>query len=317
MKKIVGGNERMWVFIVNPLAGNGRGRKVFEEIQKSDIYQSLKAVYFYSEYEGHEGVIAKEIKAKSNVKGIIIVGGDGTVHEVVNGLIPTKIPIGFIPAGSGNDFARGIGLKGSPVEILKRLTASNQTSPYWIGRYELDGKKTRYFMNSMGFGFDAETAHTANRSFYKKYFNQIRFGTGSYVVAVMQVLAQFKRRKIEVIVNGEKKVFDKALLLSVGNHPYYGGGMKMMPNAKNQSKNFAVLLVHSVPKWKVFALFLTVFIGKHEKINGVELFNASHLTMNFEKEIYTQVDGQTTTCKNTTISKHHDYISIIKIGKNT
>lgn len=300
----------MWIFIVNPEAGNGRGRDVFERLQKSEAYLSLKAMFYYSEYEGHAEEIAHTIREDDRIQVIVVVGGDGTIHEVVNGLYPGDIPIGFIPAGSGNDFARGIGVKGSPVDILERLIKSKQTTPYWIGTYQQDKEDRRYFVNSMGFGFDAETAHIANQSFYKKVFNQFRFGTGSYVIALIQVLVRFKPRRIRIKVDGEERVYDNCWLLSVGNHPYYGGGMKIMPNALNQPNKFAVLLVHSVPKWKVLALFLTVFTGKHEKIEGVELFEASSLTIKCSEEIHTQVDGQTTTCNETIIKKTYEKIAI-------
>lgn len=301
----------MWVFIVNPVAGNGKGKAIFEKLQKTETYRSLDSVYSFSEYEGHVEELARNWKDEDNITGMVIVGGDGTIHEAINGIGATDIPIGFIPAGSGNDFARGIGVKGSPETLLKQFVHSNDTRKYWLGTYKQNGHKRRYFVNSMGFGFDALTAHTANQANYKKLFNQLRFGTGGYVTALLQVLVRFRPFTVEMIKNNKKRTIDQCWLVSVGNHPYYGGGMKIMPNAKIQPDKFSVLIVHSLPKWKVLALFLTVFTGTHEKIKGVELVEASQLTVKVDDEIYTQVDGQTSTTRETEIRKMKDSIQII------
>ncbi|MHA6253486.1 diacylglycerol/lipid kinase family protein [Oceanobacillus sp. CAU 1775] len=303
----------MYVFIVNPQAGNGRSNFIFEKLQKSATYQELNTVYYYSEYEGHAEVIAASLleTTEHTIEKIIVVGGDGTIHEVMNGLGNTDIPVGFIPGGSGNDFARGVGIKGSPEEILEKIVSGENIVDYWLGNYEKDGEKQRYFVNSMGFGFDAATAHTANHSFYKKYFNQLRIGTASYVIAILQVLLNYKRMTFHIYLDGEKKTVENCWLVSIGNHPFYGGGMKIMPNAKVQADKFSVLIVHSLPKWKVLALFMLVFTGKHDKIKGVELLEAEQFSIETEDEIYMQVDGQTMKCMRAEVSKHNQKIKII------
>lgn len=303
----------MYVFIVNPQAGNGSAIYSFEKLQKSTIYQELDSVYYYSEYEGHAEIIAASLEEKhpNKIEKLIVVGGDGTIHEVMNGLGETTIPVGFIPGGSGNDFARGVGIKGSSETILKKIISGEQVIDYWLGNYVKDGEETRYFVNSMGFGFDAETAHTANHSTYKKYFNQMKMGTASYVIAILQVLLNYKRMTLKILLDGEERVIENCWLISIGNHPYYGGGMKIMPNAKVQPDKFSVLVVHSIPKWKVLALFMLVFTGKHEKIKGVELLEAEQLSIKADDEIYMQVDGQTMTCREAEVTKRTKEIQII------
>ena len=305
----------MYVFIINPNAGNGRAIHIFEKLQKSAIFQQLESKYYYSEYEGHAEEIAAALATEKGISRIIVIGGDGTIHEVMNGLGQSSILVGFIPGGSGNDFARGVGIKGQPEDILQKIIDEENVIDYWLGDYIQDGKKERIFVNSIGFGFDAQTAHTANHSFYKRIFNNLRFATGSYIIAILQVLTKFKPMKLEISMDGEKRIIDNCLLISIGNHPYYGGGMKIMPNAKVQPEKFSVLIVHSIPKWKVLALFLTVFTGKHEKINGVELLEAKHLRINSAEPIYTQVDGQTSICHATEISKRNESVQIVSTEK--
>lgn len=301
----------MYVFIVNPFAGNGKSNLIFEKLQKSNAYEQLDSKYYYSEYEGHAEKIAVSLVTEKDIACIIVIGGDGTIHEVMNGLGETDIPVGFIPGGSGNDFARGVGIKGSPLKVLREIIQGENLLNYWLGNYNHDDKEKRYFVNSMGFGFDAQTAHTANHSRYKKHFNNLGLGTGSYIIAILQILKKFKPMTLEITLDGKKRAIKDCLLLSIGNHPYYGGGMKIMPNAKVQPEKFSILIVHSVPKWKVLAFFMTVFAGKHEKIKGVELLEGKNLTIHSNTPIYTQVDGQTSTCNTAIIAKQTKEIQII------
>src|SRR5690625_4006949 len=99
----------MYVFIINPIAGNGRAKQIFLQLTTSKIYKSLKSIHFYTEYQGHAEEIAYHISMtyKADLMGMIVVGEDGTLHEVVNGLTDQTIPVSIIPSGSGNDFARG------------------------------------------------------------------------------------------------------------------------------------------------------------------------------------------------------------------
>ncbi|WP_405100510.1 diacylglycerol/lipid kinase family protein [Oceanobacillus sp. FSL H7-0719] len=301
----------MYVFIVNPHAGNGKANFIFEHLQKSTIFEQLNSKYYYSEYEGHAEEIAASLITEKNITVIIVIGGDGTIYEVMNGLGKTDIPIGFIPGGSGNDFARGVGIKGTPEEILQKVIDGKYIVNYWLGNYTRDNGKTRYFVNSIGFGFDAQTAYAANNSPYKRIFNQYKLGAGSYIIAILQILKSFKRMRVDVTLDGKKRTIEDCWLVSIGNHPYYGGGMKIMPNAKVQPEKFSVLIIHSMSKLKVLTLFMTVFTGKHVRLKGVELLEAKSLEIYSGVPIYTQVDGQTAKCTKTNITKEAKAIQII------
>lgn len=303
----------MYVFIVNPNAGNGKANFIFEQLQKSAIYEQLNSKYYYSEYEGHAEEIAAFLATEKEITAIIVIGGDGTIHEVMNGLGSTDILIGFIPGGSGNDFARGLRIKGSPEKILQKIISGENVVNYWLGNYKCDDGKTRYLVNSIGFGFDAQVAYAANLSSYKRFFNQYKIGTASYIVAILQVLKSFKRMTLEITLDGEKRIIENCWLISVGNHPYYGGGMKIMPNAKIQPEKFAVLIVHSLSKLKVLALFMTVFAGKHERIKGVELLEAKSMQIRSKLPLYTQIDGQTAICHHTKITKEAKALQIFSV----
>ncbi|WP_010096198.1 diacylglycerol/lipid kinase family protein [Ornithinibacillus scapharcae] len=295
----------MYIFIVNPVAGNGRGRRVFNQLARSETYREIITSHYFTHYPGHAEELAREISSSrsKDVTGIIVIGGDGTIHEVMNGISDVDIPISFIPGGSGNDFGRGSGIKGSPAEILKRIVHDEKGIPYWRGNYKLDNSTVRTFVNSIGLGFDAEIAQKANHSIYKKFFNKLRLGNLSYVIAIIQVLFRFKPFRAEIELEHDKKVVSDCWMITVANHQYYGGGMKIIPTARIQPNYFPILIIQGISKWKILGLFLTVFTGKHITFKEVHLFQAKQVIIHTSQPITFQVDGQTGSCQNCSISK--------------
>lgn len=297
----------MYIFIVNPVAGNGRAKRIFSEITSSYLYHQIKSTYFFTKYEGHaEEIIKNIIEDHANVvEVIIVVGGDGTLHEVMNGLATEQIPISFIPGGSGNDFARGCSIKEGPIDILQRIIHQNRSKPYWLGTYKTDRATTRAFVNSIGFGFDAEIAKVVNESFYKNILNTLRLGKISYIIALIQVLFRFKPMTVEIELDGHHQIITDCWMMTVANHPYYGGGMKIIPQATIQPSKFPVLFIRSISKLKILSLFFTVFTGSHVKYNEVEIFETAKIkiTANSNDELTFQVDGETSSCKSCLISK--------------
>jgi YegS/Rv2252/BmrU family lipid kinase len=301
----------MYIFIVNTKAGNGRAKRIFSKLKNTARYQKMESTYYYTEYEGHAEEIVRSLENKKAIDAIIVVGGDGTLHEVINGVNHHDMPIAFIPGGSGNDFARGIGLREKPLEILERVAEGRADIPYYLGNYSLDDTKKRNFVNSMGFGFDALIAKKANYSFYKQILNFFNIGKLSYVLALIHILITFKPMEVELQDNGKVRKLKGCWMVTITNHPYYGGGMKINPTAKVQPNKFSVLLIHSISKWKVLALFITVFTGKHIHYREVEIFDTTSLKITSKQGMDYQVDGQTDTCYSCDITKERQGISIL------
>src|SRR5690625_1019123 len=230
----------MYIFIVNPVAGNGRARRIFTKVSSSQLYKSIDSKCFFTDHKGHAEEITRDYTTQTHyqVKGIIVIGGDGTLNEVLNGLMNKKVLVGFIPGGSANDFARGCSIAKDPIKILEQMIKHHATIPYWLGTYEVDHNEKRYFVNSIGIGFDAEVAKTANQSSYKKILNFFRLGKISYVIALIQVLFRFKPLTVEIEMNGYKQKIRNCWMVTITNHPYYGGGMKIIPKAKIQPNKF-------------------------------------------------------------------------------
>ncbi|MFB4170143.1 diacylglycerol/lipid kinase family protein [Virgibacillus sp. JSM 102003] len=302
----------MYIFIINPTAGNGGAKKAYSKIAKTEEFKQIQSQCFFTEYFGHAERIAAQLATdfSESVTCVVVIGGDGTLHEVLNGLSEPVFPVSFIPVGSGNDFARGCGIKGNPVDIFQRIIRQN-SSPYWLGCYQEKGKSPRTIVNSIGFGFDAEIARAVNKSKYKKLLSMVYLGKISYVIALIQVLFHYKPINVVLIADGKKYKLSNCWMVTIAHHPFYGGGMKIIPNAKVQAGIFPVLLLHSISKWKVLGLFMTVFSGKHVNFKEVEVFEANRIEISSEKSIPYQVDGQTSECYSCVITKHSEAIKVV------
>jgi len=308
----------MYVFIVNPVAGNGRAKRIIEKLMKTNIYKSIHTTIHMTLGEGHAGTLAAELTTAADVPitCIIVIGGDGTFHEVVNGL-PEKssIPLTFIPGGSGNDFARGVGIKGSPEHILSRAIHGKHTLPYWTGSYHADEHKPRRFVNSMGFGFDAEIAEQSSRGPIKHILNRLHLGTLNYIGALIQVLWRFKPYSVELELDGEKQTIDDCWMVTVANHPYYGGGMKIIPHAHVNPDTLHILVLHSISKWKVLALFLTIFTGAHLRFKEVSVKQASKINIYAKDNLPLHADGQPGSCRKANMTKTRDPLYIVDVNR--
>ncbi len=301
----------MYIFIINPVAGNGRAKRIFKNLQTTDTYNNINAHFIYTEYEGHATEIACDLsKSNAHIQAIIIVGGDGTIYEFLNGFTNRKIPLSFLLGGSGNDFARGCSIEGTSEAILKRVVSQHNPVIYWPSTYETDFKK-KIFANSIGFGFDALIAKKTNQSTAKTFLNKFGLGKLSYIYTLIKGLINFKPLNITVNVNGLKKELKQCWIASASNHPYVGGGMKLAPQAANNEDEFTVILIHSISRLKVMLLFATVFSGLHTRLKEVEQIDTNRVEFIFEEQINFQVDGEVGQASTCVISKEQEKIILL------
>ncbi len=289
----------MNVIIVNPQAGNGRGKKVYIRLKKLPQYKQLKPVCYYTSYQGHAEEIAAKLEA-NHVQSLIVIGGDGTLHEVINGLKNKDIPISFIPGGSGNDFARGCSLP-KRAEVILKNCLKNKVKNYWLGEYILPNTTSRQFINCIGFGFDAVVTKRANQ--YKEVFNKLKLGTIVYTLALLKELVYFQPLTVTITTEKGTKTFTRCFLMTVNNQPFFGGGMKIHPTALNNGEDISIMIIDSISKWKVLMLFMTVFKGKHLGFKEVTTLKAKQIKIVSETLLPFQVDGEIGTTMNCSIAK--------------
>lgn len=273
-------------FIVNRLSGNGKGASRWQEIER--LLQGAEAQYGvrFTEYSGHAAVLAKELAAKLGTQAVVAIGGDGTVNEVASGLAEGSIPMGCIPSGSGNDFARSVGIPNDAQGALKRILDNQVTR---IDAARLNGKS---FVISSGIGFDGEVARVTNQAFYKRMLNRIGLGSLSYVITVLRLLFQYKPCPVTVELDGVAHHFKAVWLIAIANMPYYGGGMRICPDARGDDGVFQLCLVDGITRWQLLLFFPSVFRGTHTKHPAVHMLSATHVTIRAERALSMHADGE-------------------------
>ncbi|ARI76760.1 diacylglycerol/lipid kinase family protein [Halobacillus mangrovi] len=299
----------MNIIIVNPKAGFGKAQKLIKKVQKDPLYKQKNCRAFFTEYAGHAEKIAEQVVQihHETLSCILVIGGDGTLHEVINGTkTRPSLPIGFIPAGSGNDFGRGIGLKNKGVTLFRKMITHPKKLQCNQGVFvpnQRDQRGKRYFVNSIGFGFDGEIVALANRPLFRKWMRRLQLHKFTYTIALLQLLRRYNPISFELMLNGEVRKYSNAMMVTVTNHPYYGGGMKITPQMDIRNSGFQVLVIDEISKWKILALFLTVFLGLHTKLKEVRVYEAETVKISSLETLSYQVDGQSGECKECEIRK--------------
>ncbi|MBS8265267.1 diacylglycerol kinase family lipid kinase [Mesobacillus boroniphilus] len=284
-------------FIINPNAKNGSCREIWRNIEIELENLDIPYLAFFTEYPGHAQALAESLarKADGTTAVIAAVGGDGTLHEVVNGAASySNITVGFIPGGSGNDFSRGFEIPKKSVDALSLIVdkSSGHTTEIDIGKIQHNELQEAYFMNNMGVGFDAAVAKASNESRMKQLLNRFSLGRLVYVYILVKKLLTFRTIPIEVAIDGKVYKYSNAWFVTVSNQPYYGGGMKIAPAAIPDDGILDITVVHRISRLKLLFVFISVFWGKHTKFQEVEQFIGKSITIESTGEVLAHADGE-------------------------
>ncbi len=270
--------------IVNPNAGKKQGLAAAEKAAGSFKEQGIEFEIMVSKVPGDSINLASSLNI-SNFNGILAVGGDGTLFEVINGLLKNEekiqIPIGQIPVGTGNSFIRDLGI--STQEDALKAILSGQTREIDLGEFTYSGGKY-YFVNLLGTGFVSNVAYRAGK--YKK------LGSLSYVFGVLEEVAVLKSAKIELNIDG-KIIKREAVFTEICNSRYTGGDMMMAPDAKIDDGVLDVIILNKVSRRKLLSLFPSIFKGEHVKDDNVEVFKGKNITLEANYPLSLTPDGET------------------------
>ncbi|WP_349410831.1 diacylglycerol kinase family protein [Pseudalkalibacillus sp. SCS-8] len=291
--------EKFLIIIINPKSGNGRGEKIWKKVKADLQKRNVPFRSFFTQKQGHAKELAQQMvhMHHENTRGIIAVGGDGTIHEVVNGMRNyMHIPIGFISAGSGNDFARGFKLPKSPGEALNHILGfkMSRSKQYDLGelRPGLRRHKSNYFANSVGIGFDGEVAKRTNEANYKDLLNKFGLGSLSYIFTLLKLSMTYEPYALKLKVDGKEYAFEDVWLVATANIKYYGGGMMICPDARPDDGQLDVCVVHNLSRVKLFFLFGTVFFGLHTKMKEVTMLRGKEITVESDVPVTMHADGE-------------------------
>ena len=246
----------------------------------------------------------------SEADAILIFGGDGTVHRHLPRLVKLRLPVLVVPCGSGNDFARALGLRGVRDSLMAwhkfacignnvrtidlGVVAPLITSPLNTDRYGAGETLVQHYFGCVGgVGLDAETARRANQ--LPRWLR----AHGGYILSLLPALLRFAPIAMKISVPGTDDASTFAvrstkpiIVAAFANAPAYGGGMKIAPCAQLDDGNLDVCIVGGMNKLKLFFLFPTIYFGRHLSLPQVEYFQTERLRVETEKPLDVYADGE-------------------------
>lgn len=270
--------------ILNPAANRGGIARTWRRAQAVLDQAGVRYEAVLTDAPGHAQVLAAEA-ALAGWPAVVAVGGDGTVNEVVNGLVraadggPT-IPLGIIGLGSGNDFLKMLDLpRQDPVAAARRLLVA-QPRRIDIGRVD-----ERYFINAVSVGFDARVAVEAQR------VRRLR-GMAIYVWALLKALRAYYAPSIRVVLDGQEVADRHLTLVAVTNGACYGGGFWICPQARVDDGLFDVCVADELSVFGVLKFVPRVMRGTHINSPQVHLYRARQVQLGSPEPLTVQADGE-------------------------
>jgi diacylglycerol kinase (ATP) len=287
-------SSEKWLMIVNPNAGVKKGTKDWPKILRLLREEKVDFDFHLTTSRGH----AIQIAADAIVKGcrnICVVGGDGTLNEVLNGMmnqhdVPcSEITLGMIPVGTGNDWCRMFNV---PFDYLKaiRILERKKTFLQDAGKvtyYHKDEQVKRYFMNVAGMGYDALVAKKTNMLKEK--------GSGgplTYMYFVFASLFQYKFIEAVIEVDGRAVFKGEIFSMNVGICKYNGGGMMQVPFAVPDDGLLDVTLIKKTSKWMVVRYARKLFDGSLVDLPIVVTFKGENIRIRSTGKVFLETDGE-------------------------
>jgi YegS/Rv2252/BmrU family lipid kinase len=267
--------------ILNPAAGRGAAARTLDPVAREFQRQGWAVEAEWTEGPGH-GVELAERAARAGIRRIIAVGGDGTVHEVANGILRAggDAVLGVVPVGSGNDFAKLVGVyRHDPVRAVRRLVTA-RTAAFDAGRV-----LNEYFVNSAGFGFGAEVVRLRNAM-------PGLSGFLSYFVPVCRAFARFRPGRFEVRASGFSET-GYMMLVEVCNGTTAGGSYRFAPDALPGDGRLDVCLVRRVSLVRFLVAVPRVMRGTHGTMTEVALFQTRQVVIrSLDGPLLLHLDGE-------------------------
>ncbi|MBF8251883.1 MAG: diacylglycerol kinase (ATP) [Actinobacteria bacterium] len=268
----------MWALVINPTAGSGKGASIGSHVagfltqrdQAHEIVSGDSAISLITH-------LKRFIENHPDCQGVIAVGGDGLLHNVLQVVTPAQIPLAVIPAGTGNDFVRTLGWPLENLNPYLENIITKRPRPMDLGL--VDGE---WFGAILSTGFDSIVNEKANTMSWPK-------GPMKYNVAIAIELPRFAPRNYEITLD-DRSISTQAMLIAVSNGRSYGGGMLVCPDADIHDGLFDVMVLHPVSKIEFIKVFPRVFKGTHVNHPAVEIVRSKKVTIVADAVAYS--DGE-------------------------
>ncbi len=282
-----------YLVIVNPNAGNGKGKKDWAKIES--LLTRAGIVYEAKFTRAKEEAISLATEGiAAGFRKIVTIGGDGTLNEVLNGVLgnnicpAVEITLGLIPVGTGNDWGRMFGIPEDYEKAINIIKENKQMAhdAGFVSFYNGPVAGRRYFINIAGLGFESVVVRRTN---YQK--DHGRGGKLIYFYNLLLSLISYKNTKAAVVIDG-KNIDAELFSLNVGNGKYCGGGMRQTPDAIPYDGLLDVTIIGNIGKIEIIRKLHILYDGtilRHPKIKG---FRCSQVKVSSDKTLYVEADGE-------------------------
>ena len=283
----------MYEIIVNPKARTGQGGTLRQKLEVELKKRKTEYKIYFTNARKHAEKLAAEITGDGKEHILLVLGGDGTLNEVVNGIQDvSKVTLGYIPVGSGNDFARGMGLAKESINVIDQILDMKQVREINVGVAEQGGWSRRFLVSS-GIGFDAAVCHEVCVSKWKVILNRLKLGKLSYAVVALDRLRKDKPVRMELQTeDGSWQEYPKTYFAAFMNLPYEGGGFKFCPDASPSDDLLDIMVISGLTKFKILCLLPTAVVGKHVLFRGVQILKAKEVHVKTDQALPIHTDGE-------------------------
>ncbi|MDO4187461.1 MAG: diacylglycerol kinase family lipid kinase [Lachnospiraceae bacterium] len=279
--------------VYNPQSSTGNGKKVFLQVEKVLIEENVEYKVYETTGAGSAKMYAKDITSDDSNDVIIVIGGDGTLNEVFNGIKDySKVTLGYIPSGSGGDFARDLKISTDPEKAIRSILHPKEYKIMDVGNLT-NAECNKRFCVSAGIGFDAAVCHEALHSKLKIWLNKVKLGKLTYVVIALKQILSTKKHGCTIILDDARKIkFDHFYFVTTMIHRYEGGGFMFCPKAKYDDGLIDVCVASNISKLKVLCLMPLAYKGKHTKFKGIETYTAKKIQIFSDEKLPIHTDGE-------------------------
>lgn len=282
-----------WCAIFNPNAGNGKGSKDRDRISDILSRNGIRFTSLTTTGRGKATEFTREVIA-GGCRKIISIGGDGTLHEIINGVftqdncLPKEVTIGLIPVGTGNDWGRMFGIplvyEGAAGVIKEGKTLLHDIGV--IDYFSGNEKLRTWFINIAGVGFEAAVIKRTNRQKEKG-----RSSKAIYLFNLLTSLISYSNTPVEITIDG-KSSRTKVFSINIGNGRYCGGGMRQTPDALPDDGLLDITVIKELGKLEIIRSLSMLYDGtvlSHPKIDG---FRTTALKVISDNTLLIEADGE-------------------------
>ncbi len=271
-------NGEKYFLIVNLIAGQGRCKAAFPRV-KAALERRHIAYDLHYTNEPMEAIDVAKMGIEAGFTRIVAMGGDGTVNEVANGVLGSAAALGVIPAGTGNDFVRMLGIPADPLQAVQMLPRAAERTVD-IGRVAED----RYFVNGLGIGIDAQVARDVLAMQHLR-------GAPAYIYAAIKEVFRFEAFPVKIEGQGISEDL-RCLSLGVSNGKYCGGGFMLAPRATVDDGLIDVAAIGDFPRAERLLRLPQARAGKHLKLSQVHYIQVPRITLASEAKLIAHIDGE-------------------------